>query len=237
MEAFFAQFPGFAYNSRTQEELEFARLCDLQGWSEASPEYKEIRKQFLQALVQETDAPVHRFFVNYVDFDYHSRASPKEEFERLRVFRRWSKTSKTYKRAKRLFQEAFTLEFDSDLDVFFCSFPGFDYNPRNEPKAEFERLRKFKKWRRCNKKKADMTEADHELEDEYRQAREDFFEAFVSVFSYFFGVAGDLKNWGFLCDILAISPVPATIEECQEVSKPRDIHISRFGHTYTIHID
>lgn len=220
MDDFFANFTtdAFTYNPRVQPELEFIRLRGVREWDQTTPEYKKVRREFLQALVKETKGPVHAFFVDrHPDFDYESRASPKLEFQRLRELRGWLASSRPYKREKRLFREAFDHEFDSDLDEYFKGFPEFDYNPRNEPKTEFERLRKLKKW---TKKKYKGTEQDQRLKEEYREAREAFYEAFVGVFSYFFGVSGDLHNWEFLCDLLGVSPIPATVEECKLVSKP-----------------
>lgn len=216
MNDFFATFTAdFNFDSKTQPELELARLRNLRGWDQTTPEYKKVRREFLEALVKETKAPVHTYFVlQFPDFDYDSRASPKLEFQRLRQFRNWKAASRPYKRARRLFLEAFDQEFDSDLDVFFKDFKTFDYNPRNEPKAEFERLRVHKKWKKNYKK----TPADQILKEEYQAIRDEFFEAFVGVFSYYFGLDKDYHNWEYLCGLLGVNPIPSTAEECEKVS-------------------
>lgn len=218
MNDFFAKFTDdFTFDPKTQPELELARLRNLRGWNVTTPEYKKVRREFLEALVKETKAPMHTYFVlQFPDFDYDSRASPKLEFQRLREFRKWKTGSRPDKRARRLFVEAFDQEFDSDLDEFFKNFKTFDYNPRNEPKAEFERLRIHKKW----KKKYGKTPAEQILKDEYQAIRDEFFEAFVGVFIYFFGLAKDYNYWGYLCDLLGVHPIPSTPEGCEKVNNP-----------------
>lgn len=221
MDDFFAKFTAdfdFVFNPKTRPELELARLRNLKGWDQTTPEYKKIHREFLEALVKETnEAPVHTYFIlQFPDFDYDSRASPKLEFQRLREFRRWKIGSRPYKRARRLFVEAFDQEFDSTLDVFFKDFKTFDYNPRSEPKAEFERLRVHKKW----KKKYGKSPADQILKQEYQAIRDEFFDAFAEVFVYFFGVTKDYHNWEYLCTLLGVRPIPLTAEECEKVINP-----------------
>lgn len=219
MDEFFVGFVAvdFIFNPKTQPELELARLRNLREWDQTTAEYKKVRRDFLEALVKETKAPVHTYFVlQFPDFDYDSRASPKLEFQRLREFRKWKTASRPYKRSRSLFLEAFDQEFDSDLDVFFKDFKTFDYNPRNEPKAEFERLRLHKKW----KKKYKNTPADQLKKQEYQTIRDEFFEAFVGVFSYYFGLNKDYHNWEYLCILLGVHPIPLTVEECVKVSSP-----------------
>lgn len=206
----------FIFNPKTQPELELHRLVTLLKWDRASASYSQVYRDFLFALVKETKAPVHTYFVqHFPDFAYNSRASPRAEFQRVCVQRGWRSGSGPYKRFRGLFLEAFEQEFDSDLDVFFKEFKTFDYNPRNEPKAEFERLSAHKKW----KKQYGETPEEEMRKQEYKAIRDEFFEAFVGVFSYYFGLSGDYHNWEYLCGLLGVSPIPETAEECEKVSE------------------
>lgn len=99
--------------------------------------------------------------------------------------------------------------------MFFKRFKTFDYNPRNEPKAEFERLHAHKGW----KKKYGKSPAELVRKREYQAVRDEFFGAFVGVFSYFFGLTKDYHNWEYLCGLLGVNPIPETAEECEKVSE------------------
>lgn len=220
MNAFFATFSAaaadFTFNPKTQPELELRRLQTLLNWDRSSAFYSQVHRDFLRALVDETKAPVHTYFVqHFPDFDYDSRGSPRAEFARVCVLRGLRPGSRPYKRLRRLFVTAFDQEFDSDLDAFFKEFKTFDYNPRNEPKAEFERLHAHKGW----KKKYGKSPAEQVRKEAYQAIRDEFFDAFVGVFSYYFGLTGDYHNWEYLCGLLGVIPIPETAEECKKVSE------------------
>lgn len=193
---FFRTFPGFTYNPNRMAELEFARLQQSQRLLKSDPRLKKIRRQFLEALVAETGSPVHTFFVNgYSGFDYNSGASPKQEFERLKVSLKWKASGSEGKKAKTLFEKAFEKEFNSELDLFFRSFKDFSYNPREPSKFEFTRLTKM--------------------------IQHKFFSAFDEEFSSHFGAnENNLQTWECLCKVLGVDfqPLPKTIPECKEVS-------------------
>lgn len=211
MNDFFARYNDdrFTYNPRDQPELEFIRLRDARGWSDTGKAGKRVRREFLVALVRETKSPVHAYFVEkHPTFNYDSRASPKLEFQRLAMVRGWKETKRPYKRARSFFEEAFDQEFNSDLDNFFKTFPNFDYNPRNEPKAELRRLTKG--WDRNG--------------DVYEEARDDFFTAFVNEFESHFGTdEDDIESWESLCRALGVDlePIPPSVTQCKRVSISR----------------
>lgn len=222
MSSYFSRFPEFDYNSRNQEDLEFGRLREIQGWEPHTLTYKNEYRAFLVALVKEKgDATaLDRFFITgYPNFDYKIRASPKLEFRRLQRYQGWDEGSAEYTRAKALFKTAYDQQFNGALDKFFNSYPNFDYNPRSEPKSEFERLREHKEWH--------LKPGEHYLDrsyniwlrkDEYREARGVFFEKFVEDFTDFFGQGDELKDWIYLCDVLQVYPTPSTIYDCKIVS-------------------
>lgn len=218
MEAFFSRFPEFVYNRRRSAEHEFNRLRVTKGWLHYPLEYKTIYKEFLQSLYKGAgdEAAVHEFFITrYPNFDYKTRDSPTSEFQRLKSYQGWEEDSDEYKRARSLFEDAYDREFIRDVDGFFNSFPEFDYNPRNEAKAEFERLRESKGW---IGKVGEIPDKVKKKKDMYYRARREFFGAFISDFTYFFGNGEEKKDWVFLCDALQVHPVPRTIEDCKTVT-------------------
>lgn len=213
MSTFFNSFTGFAYNPAAPKEDEFNRLRDVQGWNPSSLDFRAQYKAFRTALVKETGAAVDLFFRNeYTSphFTYRTNASPWSEFRRLmRCPGAVVGSSEWAARAR--FTVVFNEAFSRQIDIFFQQFSQFEYNPKEEPKAEFERLRKFKKW---------FFRLDDERPDElaqYEKARAEFFDAFIADFTYFFGVGEDIRDWEYLCDVLHISPMPKTPEACQVV--------------------
>lgn len=207
-------FPAFTYSSGRPAELGLRRLLGTRKSPKSSPEFKEAYKRFTWASDAETNTPLYKFFFNgYKGFDYNSRASPKSEFERLRVHEKWKATDRQYERAKRLFEEAFEKEFGSELDMFFRRFKNFRYNPWASPKLEFIRLVEEMRW--------DLNG------NVYKDARRGFFNAFANEFDSHFGVDGEhITAWQFLCEVLGVPP-PETIDGCMEVSisriKPRNL--------------
>lgn len=214
LEAFFRTFPAFAYNSKRPAEQEFCRLWDSQGWQGSSTKFMTIRKQFLQALVRETNSPVHRFFVDgYEKFDYDSGASPREQFEQLRRFKGWDTSSPAHTKAKLRFEKLFKAEFNSEVDKFFRKYERFDYDPRSSPKLEFRRLQYRMRWGRKNRSPKEI--------EVYEEARDDFFGAFIDEFDTHIGTdERDIRTWESLCKALGVDfePAPTSIGQCKRVS-------------------
>lgn len=211
MSTFFDNFPEFPYNPAAEKQDEFDRLRDAKGWIPSSPEHKAHYKAFRLALLKEVGAPVDRFFLAEYPtggFNYRTKASPWMEFERLMRFRGVEKWSSEYRRVEAHFSDVFNKAFNRDIDQFFKLYSEFEYNPHNESKAEFERLRHHKRW---------YFPKGEPWSDEYARARGRFFDAFIADFTYFFGVGEDLRDWEFLCDVLKVWPMPQTIAACQVV--------------------
>lgn len=218
MEAFFSRFPGFVYNPKNQEEFEFNRLRDIQGWVPYTLTYKDAYREFLQAYFEETGATMDKFFITeYPNFDYKTRASPMAEFRRLKRYKEWDDDSDEYKRARRLFETAYDEQFNREVDGFFNWYPEFEYNPRGEAKSEFERLREFKGWFERPGEIPGSPEVE-QRQQKYWRARTRFFRAFVSDFTKFFGLGNELQDWVSLCDLLRVNPTPRNIEDCKAVS-------------------
>lgn len=211
MSTFFDNFPEFPYNPVAEKQDEFDRLREVKGWIPSSPEHKAHYKAFRLALLKEVGAPVDKFFLTeYLThgFNYRTKASPWMEFRRLMHFRGVEERSSEYRRVEAHFGDVFNKAFSRGVDQFFGSYPGFEYNPRNESKAEFESLRQHKHW---------YFPENRPWSEEYKVARGRFFDAFIEDFTYFFGVGEELRDWEFLCDVLRVWPMPHTIAACQVV--------------------
>jgi hypothetical protein len=93
------------------------------------------------------------------------------------------------------------------LKNFFSRYSKFQYEPRNSPISEFNRLCKEYHWKRDSAEKID--------------ARRDFEVAIKKEFDSLYGSdENDINNWYKLCHVLRIDPVPDTLKECRVVSAP-----------------
>ncbi|KAF8245483.1 hypothetical protein K440DRAFT_662791 [Wilcoxina mikolae CBS 423.85] len=217
MESFFAQFPDFEHNPFATPTDEFERL---QTSLELTPDgalYKHHRRNFLVALVAESNSPVHRFFVETHEFpSYNPSASPEHEFEHLVELRQWSPETSSYQEAREEFDRAFQKEFGSDVLDFFEGYRelGFDHNPQNNHEVELNRLRLEQGW--------------SWVSSEWIDARDAFFTAVRVDFNETFGRNDDdIEGWQFLCKVLGVKgEPPGSAEECQEAVK--DIHTNIF---------
>jgi hypothetical protein len=96
---------------------------------------------------------------------------------------------------------------DQPLKIFFSQYSRFQYQPRNPPITEFNRLCEEHRWK---KKKRSA---------EKKDAREEFNIAIKKEFNSLYGSdENDINNWYKLCHVLRIDPVPNTLKECREVS-------------------
>ena len=90
------------------------------------------------------------------------------------------------------------------LKTFFARYSKFQYQPRNSPTAEFNRLCKEYQWEENSAKK--------------KYARDEFNIAMVKEFNSLYGSdEKDISNWYKLCHVLRIDPVPSTLKECRAV--------------------
>lgn len=218
MSTYFSAFPEFRYDgsSREQKVREFDRLQAIRGCLPSSPEFREQYRAFRTALVKEIGEPVNQFFQSEPRFNYRSSASPWDEFKRLMAYRRLAQHSDEYLCAKTQFAEVFSHAFTRQIDYFFGKFLDFGYNPHAEAKSEFNRLRGYKKW---YFPKGQVWNPQYRAEyEKFRKAREEFFNAFIDDFSFFFGAGDDMRDWEYLCDVLEVQPQPHTIEACKVVS-------------------
>jgi hypothetical protein len=85
------------------------------------------------------------------------------------------------------------------LKRFFSRYSNFQYQPRNSPIAEFNRLCEEYGWERDS---AGKKNARHEFNSLYGSDEK------------------DINNWYKLCHVLRIDPVPNTLKECRAVSAP-----------------
>ena len=91
------------------------------------------------------------------------------------------------------------------LKRFFSQYSKFQYQPRNSPITEFNRLCEEYRWEKRSAEKKD--------------AREEFNIAIKMEFNSLYGSdENDINNWYKLCHVLRIDPVPNTVKECREVS-------------------
>jgi hypothetical protein len=93
------------------------------------------------------------------------------------------------------------------LKRFFSRYSKFQYQPRNSPIDEFNRLCKEYGWKQDTAEKKD--------------ARDEFNVAIIEEFNSLYGSdEKDINNWYKLCHVLRIDPVPNTHKECRAVSAP-----------------
>jgi hypothetical protein len=95
------------------------------------------------------------------------------------------------------------------LDVFFHSFPTFDYDPSLPPATSYANLRKHEGWQRSS---AASDDAWNKYQD-----------ALQSELHMWYGAEDDLTAWHALCRAIGVEPLP-TCEQCEKV---RD-HAIRF---------
>ncbi|KAI0040136.1 hypothetical protein FA95DRAFT_916306 [Auriscalpium vulgare] len=107
------------------------------------------------------------------------------------------------------------------LSEFFARYPGFTYDPNNSPSFELQRMFKQFGWH-GRVKTPDAERPEH---PKRREARNLFKTAITRQFNKKFGHdVGDPKNWGRLCFVLGIHPVPKGLRACQKAV--RGVHVN-----------
>ncbi|TAQ90039.1 hypothetical protein B7494_g1665 [Chlorociboria aeruginascens] len=99
-------------------------------------------------------------------------------------------------RDSRIHQQDTETPTETALDVFFRSFPTFDYDPSFPPAISYANLRRYKKWRR------DSAESD--------DAWNRYQDALQSELYLWYGAKNNLIAWHALCRAIGIEPLPKT---------------------------
>ena len=94
-------------------------------------------------------------------------------------------------------------ETETPLDVFFRSFPSFDYDPSLSPATSYAKLQKHERWQRGDAASKDAW-------NRYQDALE-------SELRMWFGAEDDLVAWHSLCRAVGVEPLPQTSEQCEKV--------------------
>jgi hypothetical protein len=102
-------------------------------------------------------------------------------------------------------------ETETPLDVFFRSFPTFDYNPSLLPATSYANLREYEGWRRGSA-------ASNDAWNRYQ-------DALQSELHIWYGAENNLTAWHALCRAIGIEPLPKTCEQCEKVGD----HVTKFG--------
>ena len=92
---------------------------------------------------------------------------------------------------------------DTPLDIFFRSFPTFDYDPSLSPATSYANLRAHARWRHGSA-------ASDEAWNRYQDGLE-------SELRMWYGAEDDLVAWHALCRAIGIKPLPQTCEQCEGV--------------------
>ncbi|KAF3064187.1 Zinc finger and BTB domain-containing protein 24 [Daldinia childiae] len=92
---------------------------------------------------------------------------------------------------------------ETPLDVFFRSFPEFDYDPSLPPATSYANLQRQEGWSRGNP-------ASDDAWNRYQ-------DALQSELHLWYGAEDDLNAWHALCRPIGIEPLPKTCEQCEEV--------------------
>ncbi|KAF2460790.1 hypothetical protein BDY21DRAFT_376649 [Lineolata rhizophorae] len=100
---------------------------------------------------------------------------------------------------------------ETPLDIFFRSFPTFDYNPSLPPTTSYANLRRHKGWRRSNAASKDAW-------NRYQDALE-------SELRMWYGAENDLTAWHALCRAIGVEPLPQTCAQCQEAVRRTHVNI------------
>jgi uncharacterized protein YlaI len=100
---------------------------------------------------------------------------------------------------------------ETPLDVFFRSFPTFDYDPSLLLATSYANLRGHEGWRRGS---AASDDAWNRYQD-----------ALQSELHMWYGAENNLTAWHALCRAIGVEPLPKTCEQCEEVGD----RVTKFG--------
>ncbi|RDW74148.1 hypothetical protein BP5796_07590 [Coleophoma crateriformis] len=167
------------------------------------------------------DSPVHAPSINCDDCDrsfnseealrQHLRDSPAHAsfFDCAPCDRTFSSAEalQQHLRDSRIHQQ----DTETPLNMFFRSFPTFDYDPSLPPATSYASLREHKGWRRGSAASAD--------------AWTRYQEALESELHMWFGAENDLTAWHALCRAIGVKPLPRTCEQCEETVRRTHVNI------------
>ncbi|KAH8663688.1 hypothetical protein BGZ60DRAFT_379420 [Tricladium varicosporioides] len=100
---------------------------------------------------------------------------------------------------------------ETPLDVFFRSFPTFDYDPSLPPATSYAKLQGHEGWRRGSPASDD--------------AWNGYQDALQSELHMWYGAENDLTAWHALCRAIGVEPLPKTCEQCQEAVRRTHVNI------------
>jgi hypothetical protein len=106
-------------------------------------------------------------------------------------------------RDSRLHQQDTETPTETPLDVFFYSFPTFDYDPSLPPATSYAHLQRHEGWRRGSV----------ESDDAWNRYQ----DALQGELYLWYGAENDLTAWHALCRAIGVEPLPKTCEQCEEV--------------------
>ena len=94
-------------------------------------------------------------------------------------------------------------DLETPLDIFFHSFPTFEYDPSLPPATSYAALRAHEGWRR-----GDLASKD---------AWNRYQDALASELRKWYGAENDIAAWHALCRAIGVKPLPRTCVQCEEV--------------------
>lgn len=166
---------------------------------------EEVLQQHLR------DSPAHALSFNCDDcvraFDseealrQHLRNSPAHTFDCNDCDRAFDSEEalQQHLRDSRIHQQ----DTETPLDVFFRSFPSFNYDPSLPPATSYANLKRQEGWRR-------NSAASDDAWNRYQ-------DALQSELHLWYGAENDLTAWHALCRAIGVDPLPKTCEQCEEV--------------------
>jgi uncharacterized protein YlaI len=92
---------------------------------------------------------------------------------------------------------------ETPLDVFFRSFPAFNYDPSLPLATSYANLKRQEGWRR-------NSAASDDAWNRYQ-------DALQSELYLWYGAENDLTAWHALCRAIGVDPLPKTCEQCEKV--------------------
>ncbi|KAG9227929.1 hypothetical protein BJ875DRAFT_35716 [Amylocarpus encephaloides] len=100
---------------------------------------------------------------------------------------------------------------ETPLDVFFRSFPTFDYDPSLPPATSYANLQRQEGWCRGSA-------ASNDAWNRYQ-------DALQSELHMWYGAENDLTAWHALCRAIGVEPLPKTCEQCEEAARRTHVNI------------
>ncbi|TVY12902.1 hypothetical protein LARI1_G009146, partial [Lachnellula arida] len=140
------------------------------------------------------DSPVHTFDCRTCDRHYGSETALQQHL-----------------RDSRIHQQDTESPTETPLDVFFRSFPAFDYDPSLPPATSYTNLQRQERWRRGSAASVDGW-------NRYQ-------DALQSELHLWYGAENDLTAWHALCRAIGVDPLPKTCEQCEEAARRTHVNI------------